>query len=107
MLAYRRGLPKQIWMDNGSELISNALEGWAETHKVELAFIEQGKPAQNAFMERFNRTYREDVLDAIYFPLFKRFATSQMSGSKSTIPSGLMKPWRDCRPINIWLTRYK
>ena len=67
ILALWRGYPQQLRIDNGPELISHKLATWAEAHKVVLAFIQPGKPQQNAYIERFNRTYREDILDAYLF----------------------------------------
>jgi putative transposase len=66
-IAEERGLPNEIRVDNGPEFISMKLEVWAETNAVKVEHIKPGKPAQNAFIERFNRTYREDVLDMYLF----------------------------------------
>ena len=66
-IAAWRGYPAQIRLDNGPEFISQAMAEWAAEHKVVLAFIEPGKPAQNAYIERFNRTFREAVLNANWF----------------------------------------
>ena len=71
IIAVWRGYPLRLRSDNGPELISQQLETWSEKHDVLLDFIEPGKPAQNAYVERFNRTYREDVLD---FYLFSNLA---------------------------------
>ncbi|KZQ49285.1 transposase [Klebsiella aerogenes] len=62
-----RGYPLKMWMDNGPELVSLALAQWAEEHGVMLEFIKPGKPTQNAFIERFNRIYRTEILDFYLF----------------------------------------
>jgi putative transposase len=66
-IAADRGYPTKLRLDNGPELISLALAAWAEEHGVNLEFIEPGKPMQNGFIERFNRTYRQAVLDMYVF----------------------------------------
>lgn len=62
-----RGYPRKLRLDNGPELVAVALAEWAESHEVKLEFIEPGKPMQNGFIERFNRSYREAVLDMYIF----------------------------------------
>ncbi len=66
-VAEERGYPRKLRSDNGPEFLSNALATWAETNYVELTPIEPGKPTQNAYVERFNRTFREEVLDVYAF----------------------------------------
>jgi len=62
-----RGTPTRIRVDNGPEFIAEALASWAKAREVDIKFIEKGKPHQNGFMERFNRSFREEVLDAFQF----------------------------------------
>lgn len=66
-VASEKGYPVKLRVDNGPELTSVHMSAWAETHGVELEFIQPGKPMQNGFIERFNRTYREEVLDMYVF----------------------------------------
>jgi putative transposase len=66
-----RGAPQCIRVDNGPEFIAAALADWAKSRGVELKFIEPGKPYQNGYVERFNKSFREEVLDAYCFERIK------------------------------------
>ena len=66
-IAEWRGLPASIRVDNGPEFTSTHLEVWCEENDVKLTFIRPGKPTENSYIERFNRTVREDLLDVWLF----------------------------------------
>ena len=62
-----RGAPKAIRVDNGPEYISGRLMEWAEDKGITLTYIQPGKPQQNAYVERYNRTARHEWLDLYIF----------------------------------------
>ena len=59
--------PRGIRTDNGSEFTSYLFQKWLHENDIEWIKIQKGKPQQNAIIERFNKTYREDILDAHLF----------------------------------------
>lgn len=62
-----RGKPKSIRVDNGPEYVSGTLQTWAKKHGVALVYIQPGKPQQNAYVERYNRTVRQEWLGQYIF----------------------------------------
>ncbi len=66
-LVYIRSAPKSIRVDNGPEFISKALDKWAYERKVELDFSRPGKPTDNAFIESFNGSFRDECLNTHWF----------------------------------------
>ena len=61
------GKPMKIRVDNGPEFTSLEFTQWCQAQDIILQFIQPGRPMQNAFVERFNRTFRQDILDAHLF----------------------------------------
>jgi putative transposase len=94
-----RGCPRFIRVDNGPELISQKLHEWAKRKGVTINHIQPGKPAQNGFIERFNRTYREDVLNQYGFSNLQeaREITEEWmqmyNGQQPHSSRGDMTPW--------------
>ncbi len=66
-VAEERGYPDAIVVDNGPEFTSRSLDQWAYKNGVKLAFIEPGKPQQNAFCESFNAQVRDECLNIHWF----------------------------------------
>lgn len=62
-----RGKPAAIRCDNGPEYLSGELVTWANKHKITIIYIQPGKPTQNAYVERFNRTVRHEWLNMYVF----------------------------------------
>ncbi len=59
--------PFAFRIDNGSEFTSNEFTKWANNNDIALLYIQPGKPYQNCYIERFNGTYRKEVLNHYVF----------------------------------------
>jgi len=66
-IAVRRGAPRRVYCDNGSEFQSRLVDLWAYTQKVQLEFSRPGKPTDNAHIESFNGSLRDECLNVHWF----------------------------------------
>ena len=71
-----RGKPIAIRCDNGHEYISKQVQLWAKSQGIALLYSQTGKPQQNAYVERWNRTVRNEWLDMNHFTTIKETQTT-------------------------------
>ena len=62
-----RGKPAAIRVDNGPEFTSADFSAWCKQQEIALHYTQPGKPMQNGYIERFNGSYRREILDAYLF----------------------------------------
>jgi len=62
-----RGLPERIRVDNGPEFVSKALDNYSYHNNIKLEFSRPGKPVDNAFIESFNGSLRDECLNTNWF----------------------------------------
>ena len=64
-------IAERIQVDNGSEFISKMMDKWVYENKVTLNFSRPGKPTDNAHIESFNGSFRDECLNAHWFMLME------------------------------------
>ena len=62
-----RGLPEILISDNGSEFTNRVFDAWAYNRGVKLSYVQPGKPMQNAYIESFNGSFRDECLNLHWF----------------------------------------
>ena len=67
LLQRERGLPQVLRTDNGPEFLGETFTSWAKHAGMAILYIQPGKPNQNAYIERFNKTYRDELLNQYLF----------------------------------------
>jgi putative transposase len=82
----RYGRPRIIRSDNGREFIAASLADWLSAQDVRQAFIERGSPQQNPYVERFNGTMRDELLngESFHSVLEARVVVTRFSMSTTT-----------------------
>ena len=80
----RRGVPKSVTVDNGTEFVSRAMEAWSVNDSVRLDFIRPGRPMENAFIESFNARLRDECLNVEIFDDLVTPAKTSSIGAATT-----------------------
>ena len=87
-----RGQPRATRLDNEPEFLADRFVRWCADRGIALRYIQPNKLNQNAFIERYNRTYRHEALEASVFESLDQVREISAPWSRSTTRSGAMTP---------------
>ena len=93
------GKPACIVSDNGTEFTSRAILKWAGDNDVGWHYIDPGKPQQNGFIESFNGSLRDELLNEEIFDTLDDAEESWRSGGTITTTSDHTRHWRTKHPL--------
>lgn len=99
------GKPMNIRTDNGTEFIAKAFEGFCSNSSIRHIRIQKRKPMQNGFCERFNKTFREDVLDGYLFENLEQAKAITQEWREDYNHNHPHSSLGDCSPIEFKLKR--
>lgn len=66
-LVMEHGKPRFLFADNGAEFTGCLMDMWAYHHGTRIDFSRPGKPTDNAFIESFNGSLRDECLNIHWF----------------------------------------
>ena len=93
VIAGRGTGPRRIRCDNGPELTSRHFMAWCAERRIELIYIQPGKPQQNARLESMNGKLRDEFLNVSWFAKSVRCAARRRHGVRTTTRSGRIPVW--------------
>ncbi len=75
-LVLLRGKPACVFTDNGAEFTGRLMDLWAYHHGGRLDFSRPGKPTDNAYVESFNGSLRDECLNTHWFDSIEHAQTA-------------------------------
>jgi len=96
-----RELPHMIRVDNGPEFLSQQLQEWGKANRVLIYHIQPGRPTQNAFFERFNCGYRNEVSDLYLFRSLEQVREITCRGCRFTMSNALLFHFKAWHPVRM------
>jgi putative transposase len=98
-----RALPETIFCDNGLEFVSKSLDKWAYERCITLNFSRPGKPTDNAIIESFNGSFRDECLNTNWFLSLEDAQQKKSRLGEFTIMRVVLTcPWHTVHPRNSW-----